>query len=120
VTTLLWLQPWLNTVGLLLDFLGILLLAREWGIAARHDAKEAELERVEEMQRPRPMQPRPEGPHHEVHQDLRRRHAFAQRQERRRRTWSERRSWFVASFAVILLGYALQLVGSVPLGGAYP
>ncbi|MEN0066568.1 MAG: hypothetical protein AAGA48_30815 [Myxococcota bacterium] len=118
--TWLLLQPWLNTLGLLLDFIGVLLLVREWRIAADHDANEAELADWEERLRPNPMMPRPQGPHADMHADMRQRHAFHQRQGRIRATWAARRTWFMAAFLVIGTGYLLQLVASVPVGGIAP
>ncbi|MEO0604139.1 MAG: hypothetical protein AAF211_22070 [Myxococcota bacterium] len=115
MSTLQLLQPWLNVVGILLDCIGILLLAREWWIAMDADGREAEIERREEMMRPRPNQVQLQGPHHDVHADMRRRMSFQQRQQRRSATWKARQAWFVASLVIILLGYILQMIGSVPL-----
>lgn len=109
------LAPWLNVLGLLLDLIGVVLISREWVLAFDHDAREAQLAARQELVRPRPGVPQPQFPGREIHEDMRRRHDFQSRQQRARETWAARRSWFMAAFVVIALGYVLQLIASVPV-----
>lgn len=109
-------QAWINTAGLGLDFLGVLLLAFEWRTAMRHEAHEAEVAQREELVRPRPGLPTPAGPHHEMHQDFKERQRFRERANRAAAARTQRRGWFVASLVLIAVGFLLQMIGSLPGG----
>lgn len=114
-------QQWLQVVGLVVEYLGVLLLAWEWFAARRQDQTEhaiaeqqarreegrAALQRVQsgnpQMQR-----------HHEMTRDIDRRMVAAQVDATRRRYGGLRARAVAVSLLVVTAGFALQLVGSIP------
>lgn len=114
------LQPWVNFGGLVLDFVGLLILAFEWRVAIRAERREAEIAEREEMFRPRPNMPRPSSPHQDVFDDMRARHSFRMRAMRQRESREQRRSLFGFAIVLIVLGFFLQMLGSFPLEAVWP
>lgn len=112
------LQPWINAIGLGLDFIGVLLLAQEWRIAVRSERAELELAAREVQRELPPSMPRPSGPHQDMFDYMNRRQRAGMKAQRARTTLSSRSGWFVASFLFIAVGFILQIVASIPLGGA--
>lgn len=106
-------QPWLNLAGLVLDFLGLILLAREWRVAIAAERREMAILEREEMFRPRPNMP--SAPGSEVFEDMRERRRFYERMMRARAAWAERGRWFTVAFVAVLLGLLLQIIGAIPL-----
>lgn len=109
------LQPWLNLVGLALDFLGVMLLAYEWRVAVRAERREVELAEQAARRELPPSMPRPTGPHQETFDYMNRRRAASMKAERARTTFSSRANWFVRAFALIAIGFMLQIIAAVPL-----
>lgn len=106
-------QPWLNLAGLILDFLGLMLLAAEWRLAIAAERREAAIEEQEEMFRPHPHAPRPRGS--EVFDDMRERRRFHERQSRARAAWEARSRWFMVALGAIAIGFLLQIAAAIPL-----
>jgi hypothetical protein len=109
------LQPWLNVVGVALDFAGVLILAYEWWIALKAEQHEAELlAREQRFKMPPTMQPQQTNPHQPVFDHMREQQRFLQQQRRTQAVRGMRLNWFIAAFVLIALGYLLQFVGSFP------
>ena len=112
------LQPWLNLAGLLLDFLGVILLGREWLVAMAASQREMEIAQREEMFRRRPTMPKPAetiARHMEVVEDMDQRRKFQERVMRANTAWQARRGWFVTAMVLVVFGFLLQILGSIPL-----
>ena len=109
------LQPWLNVIGVALDFVGVLILAYEWWIALKAEQREAELlAREQRFKRPPTLQPQQTNPHQPVFDHMREQQRFYEKQKRTKALRGMRLNWFFAAFALIALGYLLQFVGSMP------
>ncbi|MEJ2117604.1 MAG: hypothetical protein P8Y67_08225 [Alphaproteobacteria bacterium] len=109
-------QPWLNVVGVALDFAGVLILAYEWWIALKSEQHEAELLAREQLvKRPPSIQPQQTNPHQPVFDHMHEQRRFQQQQKRTKAVRGMRLSWFTTSFVLIALGYLLQFIGSLPV-----
>jgi hypothetical protein len=114
-------QPWLNEIGLSVDFVGAMLLAREWWIALGSEQREAEIferqRREDELFRPSPLAPQqPPNPSHAVFERMREEQRFTQQKQRTHAARGMRRSWFTAALLLLATGFLLQMAGSWPGG----
>ena len=109
------LQPWLNFGGLTLDFIGVVLLAFEWRSAMRAERREVELAELAARREAPPNFPKPGGEHHETFAWMRRRRDADMRARRAHSAFDERSGWFTLAFVIIVIGFLLQIVGSLPL-----
>lgn len=114
------LQAWLTVVGLALDFLGFMLLLREWWIAFLSErsimAHEENLERQQKLRAFASQSANDAMRQHlsragEMQDDM----SIRKARNERRAALAGRRRWFVASGAFITLGFLLQLAGALPL-----
>jgi hypothetical protein len=113
------LQQWFNLAGLSCDFVGVMLLAYEWWIALSAEQKEAERAAFEQRIKPNPvMQQHMQSgnPHQPMHDHMREQLRFQQQSARAQAVRGMRRGWFVGALALIALGFALQIAGSLPTG----
>jgi hypothetical protein len=106
--------PYLNLAGLILDFVGVVLLAVEWWTALSAERHEADMEHRQEMLRPHPMMPRPSGPHQQVFDHMRQQQQAFARRQRGSTARGMRRSWFTLAMVLIGSGFLLQILGSWP------
>lgn len=114
-------QAWLQVAGLVVEYLGVLLLAWEWFTARRQDQAErdiAELQARREESRAGLERIQTDNPHMQRHfqmtRDIDRRMTNARVEDTRRR-YGGLRGWTVAlSLALVTAGFALQLLGSLP------
>lgn len=113
-------QAWLTVAGLGLDFLGFMLLLREWWIAFLSEraimAHEENLERAQKLRAFASQTANDTMRQHlsragEMQDDM----AIRRARDERRGALKSRRRWFVASGVLITLGFLLQLAGALPL-----
>jgi hypothetical protein len=113
-------QSWLTVSGLTLDFLGFVLLLREWWIAFLSEkslmAHEENLERQQKLRAFASQNTNDAMRSHlaragEMQDDM----AIRRAREDRRVAQRGRRRWFVAASVLIVLGFAFQLSGALPL-----
>jgi hypothetical protein len=112
-------QMWLTAIGLALDFAGFCLLLREWWIAFFQET--SELERARRLAWEQSLRhhafahmPDAQRTHAET---AARMHDQMQFQAAQRIHWSSlssRKRVFLAASVLIVLGFALQLLGAVP------
>ncbi|MEZ5923790.1 MAG: hypothetical protein R3D57_05335 [Hyphomicrobiaceae bacterium] len=115
ISDILWaIGPYLNIAGLVLDFVGVIVLALEWWTALSAERHEAELRRRQEQLRPHPMMPRPGGPHQPVFDHMRQQRETYQQIARGEASRGMRRGWFMLAMVLIALGFLLQIGGSWP------
>ena len=107
-------QAWLNVIGLALDFLGVLLFAREWWTSLKAERTEAELEARKAMLKLNPNMPRPNIPQQAVFDWMRERQEEAQRQVRLATARTARWHYYLTALILVALGFLFQLAGSVP------
>jgi hypothetical protein len=114
-------QAWLQVAGLIVEYLGVLLLAWEWFTARRQDFAEREIaEQQARREEGRAMLQRvqADNPHMQRHFDMTRdveRRMAATRVEDLRRRYGGLRGWAVmAPLALVSAGFVLQLLGSWP------
>jgi hypothetical protein len=114
-------QVWLQVIGQVVQFAGVLLLAWEWFAARRQDLAEhaiaADQARREEgiagLQRVQPGNPQMQR-HFEVTLDMQRRMTAARVYETRAH-YGGLRAWAVAmSLVLVAIGFVTQLLGSWP------
>ena len=113
-------QAWLTVAGLCLDFLGFMLLLREWWIAFLSErsilAHEENLERAQKLRAFASTNANDAIRQHlsragEMHDDM----AIRRARDERRGALRSRRRWFVAAGVLIAAGFVLQLAGALPL-----
>lgn len=113
-------QSWLTVIGLALDFLGFVLLLREWWIAFLSEksllAHEELLERQQKMRSFASQNSNDAMRAHmaragEMQDDM----LIRQAREERRSAQRGRRRWFMMASVLIVLGFAFQLAGALPL-----
>lgn len=114
-------QAWLQVAGLVVEYLGVLLLAWEWFAARRQDLAEreiADLQARREEGRSALQRVQADNPHMQRHFEMTRdvdRRMTASRVDETRRRYGGLRGWAVlASLTLVTAGFALQLLGSVP------
>jgi hypothetical protein len=112
-------QPWLNEFGLSMDFVGAMLLAREWWIAFGAEQREDEImerqRREDELMQFGAQQSTP-NPSHAAFERMREQQRFTQYKQRVNAARGMRRSWFMTALGLLATGFLLQLAGSWPGG----
>jgi hypothetical protein len=114
-------QQWVQVYGLIAEIIGVLLLGWEWFAAARQESREraladAETEREERaatfrrMQTPNPAMER----HVEMSASLQRRMTAERVSTVRRHYRGMRTRAVVLSLVLVMIGFALQLLGTLP------
>jgi hypothetical protein len=110
-------QQWLTVTGLVLDFVGFMLLLREWWLAffneARQIAMEEQLERIRAMRNIRPRAPGEHNPYESLER-MQDEQAIRKARAVHRAAMSARRGTFLLSMVLIVLGFLLQIVGAWP------
>lgn len=114
-------QAWLSVAGLTCDFVGFILLLREWWIAfLSESALLSHEEALERQQKLRAFaQQNAAGTmkrHLAVAGQMQDDMAVRQAREGRRAAMKGRRFWFLSAAAFIVLGFLLQAAGAIPLG----
>lgn len=113
-------QAWLTVIGLSLDFLGFVLLLREWWIAFLSErslmAHEEALERQQKLRAFASQNTNDAMRQHmartgEMQDDM----AIRRARDERRDVQKGRKLWFSAATVLIVLGFLFQLVGALPL-----
>ena len=113
-------QAWLSALGITLDFLGFVLLLREWWLAFFSEkaqmANEEALERQQKLRAFSAQHASESMRGHlartgEMQDDM----AMRKMRDERRGAQAGRRRWFVAASVLITLGFVFQLLGAVPL-----
>lgn len=113
-------QAWLTVFGLMLDFLGFVLLLREWWLAffseAAQLAYDEALERQQKLRSFSAQNANDQMKRHlatagQMQDDM----AINRARSERRAVQSGRRRWFLAATVLIVLGFILQLTGALPL-----
>ena len=114
-------QAWLQVAGLIVEYVGVLVLAWEWFTARRQDLEERDIAETQvRREESRAALQRAQGgnPQMQRHFDMTRdveRRMTATRVDEARRRYGGLRGWAVlASLALITAGFVLQLLGSVP------
>ena len=114
-------QPWLQVIGMIVEFIGVLLISWEWFAAKRQEAAERALEKTQSrseesmamMQRAQPANPSMQR-HLEMTRDMQRRMTET-RVEATRASFGGMRARAVAfALCFIVAGFALQLLGAWP------
>jgi hypothetical protein len=112
-------QQWLTVLGLGLDFVGFVLLLREWWTAFFHET--AEMQAAERRQWEQSLRhfshsnmPDAHRTHAETSARLYDEMTFRGAQAARKAALGKRRSMFIAATALIIVGFALQIAGAVP------
>ena len=118
MTLFLIVQPWLNLAGLVVDFVGVVLLAIEWRIALKAERREVDLAAREAAREFPPTIKRTEFPGQEMMEWMERQRKSRDAMRRARSAFSERSGWFTLAFVFIIVGYLMQMVGSIPLSAA--
>lgn len=112
-------QQWLTVIGLSADFLGFCLLLREWWLAFFHESSELQraqnrawelsLRHFSQSNMPEAHRTHADASAR-VHDEMQMRSAHAAAMA----TLAKRKRMFVAATVLIILGFALQLIGAVP------
>ncbi|HEX2840357.1 hypothetical protein [Hyphomicrobium sp.] len=113
------LQDWLSTGGIALDFLGFILLLREWWLAFFHESAVIEYEKQRAWQQSLRHQQRTHASDHlRAHLDVSSRiqDEMADRSARDRHlaTLKSRKRMFMLATVLIVTGSLLQLAGALP------
>ena len=112
-------QAWLTVFGQTLDFLGFVLLLREWWLAffseAAQLAYEESLERQQKLRAFSAQNANDQMKRHlatagQMQDDM----AISRARSERRAVQAGRRRWFLAATVLIVLGFILQLTGALP------
>jgi hypothetical protein len=117
------LQQWLNLSGLILDFIGVIILGYEWLIALRADEDNAEKAAFQNRIRPNPMvqQHMQQGlsadalRHRATHDHMRAQLEFQRESALAQGLRGMRSGWFKTAMVFIAGGFLLQILGSLPL-----
>ena len=112
-------QQWLTVAGLALDFLGFCLLLREWWLAFFNENRQLQME--EEFERQRAMRqmtrahrdPTERNPYESLER-MQDEAALRKARVSHRSALGARKSVFVMATLLIILGFALQLIGAIP------
>lgn len=113
-------QAWLTVLGLTLDFLGFVLLLREWWIAFfSEQAQMAYEEALERQQKLRSFAGQNASETMRAHLarsgEMQDDMAMRKMRDERRAAQSWRRRWFIAASVLVVLGFVFQLFGALPL-----
>jgi hypothetical protein len=119
-------QAWLQVGGLIVDFVGVALIATEWMLAQRQETSARAIEEAQArqaqamamMQRTRaaanPAAAASFQPHYEMMTDQQRRMADMRLGDVRRRYGEMRHSKVYAGLALVAIGFVLQLLAAWP------
>jgi hypothetical protein len=110
-------QLWLNLVGIALDFLGFMLLLREWWLAFFNEDRQMQMaEQLERMRSMRNMFPRAPGERnpYESLERVQDEQAIRRARTEHRAAMAARKGTFVLATTLIVAGFLLQIVGSWP------
>jgi hypothetical protein len=110
-------QQWLTTLGIALDFAGFMLLLREWWLAFFNEGRQMQLaEQLDRMRAMRNMRRRAPGGRDPFEQldGMQDQNAIRNARAEHRAALAARRGAFLLATALIVLGFALQLVGAWP------
>jgi hypothetical protein len=110
-------QQWLNVLGLSLDFIGFMLLLREWWLAFFNEARQMQLaEQFDRMRALRNLRPRAPGERNPFEQVERMQDESAIRNARgeHRAAMAARRGMFLLATVLIVSGFVLQIAGTWP------
>ncbi|MBX9591053.1 MAG: hypothetical protein K2X43_17325 [Hyphomonadaceae bacterium] len=110
-------QQWLTVVGLAFDFVGFMLLLREWWLAFFNEARQIEmeeqLERVRALRNLRPAQPGQRNPF-ETLERVQDEAALRRTRTVHRAAMTQRKGTFLLATTLIVLGFMLQIAGAWP------
>jgi hypothetical protein len=110
-------QQWLTVLGLGLDFLGFMLLLREWWLAFFNENRQMQMaeqfDRMRAMRNMIPRDPRERNPYESLEraQDEQ---AIRRARAEHRAAMAARRGVFLLATVLIVAGFLLQIVGAVP------
>jgi hypothetical protein len=110
-------QQWLTTLGIALDFAGFMLLLREWWLAFFNEGRQMQLaEQLDRMRAMRNMRTRAPGERnpYEPLDRMQDENAIRNARAEHRAALAARRGVFLLATMLIVLGFALQLVGAWP------
>jgi hypothetical protein len=110
-------QQWLSVLGLGLDFLGFMLLLREWWLAFFNEQRQIELEEQQERIRTlRNLRPAPPGTRSpfETLERVQDEAALRRARGEARAAMAARKGTFLFATVLIVLGFALQVAGTWP------
>jgi hypothetical protein len=110
-------QQWITVAGLALDFVGFALLLREWWLAFFNEARQIEMaEQLERMRAMRTLIPRGPGEPNPYESLERAQDEMAIRKARtaHRQAMAARKRMFLLAMVLIVLGFALQIIGAWP------
>lgn len=110
----------MTVAGLTLDFLGFVMVLREWWLAFLGDAAlMAHEEQLERQQKLRDFASQNTNDAMRAHMtragQMQDDMAIRTAREARRQTMSGRRRWFIAATVLIVAGFLLQLAGALPV-----
>jgi hypothetical protein len=113
-------QNWITVAGIAIDLLGFLLLLREWWLAFFHESSVLEAEKRQSWERSLRHQHQthaPEALKGHLQTSARIHDQMAEQQARARHiaTLKSRKGMFMLATALILIGYTLQIIGSLPI-----
>jgi uncharacterized membrane protein len=110
-------QQWLTVLGLALDFLGFMLLLREWWLAFFNERRQMQMaEQLDRMRAMRNLRPRQPGEHNpwESLERVQDESAIRNARAEHRAALAARRGVFLLATALIVAGFVLQIVGAAP------
>jgi hypothetical protein len=110
-------QQWLTVLGLALDFLGFMMLLREWWLAFFNEGRQIEmeeqLERARALRNLRPTAPGQRNPF-ETLERVQDEAALRKARTAHRAAMAARKGTFLFATLLIIVGFVLQLVGAWP------
>jgi hypothetical protein len=110
-------QQWVTVLGLALDFLGFMLLLREWWLAFFNEGRQMQmaeqLDRMRAMRNMIPRDPRERNPYESLER-VQDEHAIRRARAEHRAAMAARRGVFLLATALIVAGFVLQIVGAAP------
>ena len=110
-------QQWLTVLGLALDFLGFMLLLREWWLAFFNEGRQMQLaeqlDRMRAMRNMIPRDPRERNPYESLER-MQDENAIRRARTEHRAAMTARRGVFLLATALIVTGFVLQIVGAAP------
>jgi hypothetical protein len=110
-------QQWLTVLGLGLDFLGFMLLLREWWLAFFNENRQMQMaEQLDRARAMRDMRSRSMGGRNpfETLDRMQDESAIRNARTEHRSALTARRGVFLLATALIVSGFLLQIVGAVP------
>ena len=110
-------QQWLTVLGITLDFAGFMMLLREWWLAFFNEGRQMELaEQLDRMRGMRNIRPRAPGERNpfESLERMQDEQSVRKARSEHRSALAARRGVFLLATTLIVLGFALQIVGAWP------